>query len=101
MVPEVTLSSPLESCGLDPEEAKLHVPHCNSLRSRLVDPVILAARNLRFSSVPSGVMLVACVFAFMAGSFIQTADLLPSPGGPQVSPDLYRQLQSSTASRLT
>ena len=67
-------------------DTKLHVPHgASSLRSRFLDPIIMASRQFRFSSVPSSVMLIGCFLAFLAGSYLQTAELLPAPGGPTVS----------------
>ena len=67
-----------------PAEAKLHVPHMHSLRATLVDPVILASRQFRISTVPAPVLAIGCLLAFLAGTYINTAEMLPAPGGPTV-----------------
>ncbi len=74
--------SSLEAGGVD--DAKLHAAHAHSLRSHLVDPLLLASRQIRLSTVPFPVLAIGCLLAFLAGSWVHTAEMLPAPGGPTV-----------------
>lgn len=76
--------SPPTEDVFDSAEAKLHPAHVHTLRSRFLDPIILTFRQMRVHQVPVPVLAVCMCIAFFAGTWVQTAQVLPSPGGPTV-----------------
>eukprot|EP00195_Chlamydomonas_chlamydogama_P007242 CAMPEP_0202899950 /NCGR_PEP_ID=MMETSP1392-20130828/9342_1 /ASSEMBLY_ACC=CAM_ASM_000868 /TAXON_ID=225041 /ORGANISM="Chlamydomonas chlamydogama, Strain SAG 11-48b" /LENGTH=355 /DNA_ID=CAMNT_0049586255 /DNA_START=116 /DNA_END=1183 /DNA_ORIENTATION=+ len=66
-------------------DQKFHAPHAHKLRSQVWDPVLLRLRQFRLQTVPLPVVAIVAFLAFLAGTWLETVEVLPAPGGPTIS----------------